>query len=60
MTKMTNSKFEVEKFTSKNNFSLWILKVRDFLVQQGLHKALDGANKKSTSMTNSDWEDLDD
>ena len=27
------------------------LKVRDLLVQQGLHKALDEANKKPASMT---------
>ena len=59
MAKMSNAKFEVEKFTSKSNFSLWKLKVRDPLVQQGLHKALDGATKKPTTMTNSDWEDLD-
>eukprot|EP00253_Pinus_taeda_P036148 PITA_36148 len=59
MGKMMNAKFKVEKVTSKNKISLWKLKVRDFLVQQGLHKALDGVKKKHTSMTNSDWEDLD-
>eukprot|EP00253_Pinus_taeda_P003620 PITA_03620 len=59
MAKMMNAKFEVEKFTCKNNFSLWKLKVRDLMVQQGLHKALDRANKKPASMTDSDWEDLD-
>ena len=59
MEKMTNAKFDVDKFTGKNNFSLWKLKVMDLLVQQGLHKALDGVNKKSASMTDSDWEDLD-
>ena len=55
MAKMTNTKFEVDKFTGKNNFSLWKLKVRDLLVQQGLHKALDEVNKKTASMTSSDW-----
>lgn len=59
MDKMTNAKFEVEKFADKNNFALWTLKVMDFLVQQGLHKALDEANKKPASMTDSDQEDLD-
>ena len=59
MAKMTNARVEVEKFTRKNNFALWKLKVRDLLVQQGLHKALDGVTKKPTSMSNSDWEDLD-
>ena len=58
MAKMTNTKFEVEKFTGKNNFALWKLKVRDLLVQQGLHKVLDGVTKKPTSMSSSDWEDL--
>ena len=59
MAKMTNAKFEVEKFTGKNNFALWKLKVRDLMVQQGLHKALDGAKKKPANMIDSDWEDLD-
>eukprot|EP00253_Pinus_taeda_P010174 PITA_10174 len=56
---MSNAKFEVEKFTGKRNFALWKLKVRDLLVQQGLHKALNGATKKPTTMTTLDWEDLD-
>ena len=56
---MSNAKFEVEKFTGKSNFSLWKLKVEDFLVQQGLQKALDGVTKKPATMTTSDWEDLD-
>lgn len=42
MAKMSNAKFEVEKFTGKSNFALWKLKVKDLLVQQGLHKTLDG------------------
>lgn len=33
MEKMTNEKFGVEEFNDKNNFALWKLKVRDFLVQ---------------------------
>ena len=56
---MSNAKFEVEKFTGKSNFALWKLKVMDLLVQQGLHKALDGATKKPATMNDSDWEDLD-
>ena len=59
MAKMTNAKFEVDNFTEKNNFSLWIPKVRDLLVQQVLHKELDGVKKKLASMTDSDWEELD-
>jgi hypothetical protein len=36
MAKMKSSKFKVEKFSDKNNFELWKLKIRDLLVQQGL------------------------
>jgi hypothetical protein len=52
MAKMQSSKFEVEKFSGKNNFELWKLKMRDLLVQQGLQKALAGKLKKPTAMTN--------
>eukprot|EP00253_Pinus_taeda_P012633 PITA_12633 len=56
---MMNAKFEVEKCTGNKNFALWKLKVRDFLVQQELHKALDGVSKKPASMKDLGWEDLD-
>jgi hypothetical protein len=59
MAKVQSSKFEVEKFSGKNSFALWKLKMRDLLVQQGLQKALAGRSKKLTSMTDEDWEDLD-
>jgi hypothetical protein len=59
MAKVQSSKFEVEKFSGKNSFALWKLKMRDLLVQQGLQKALAGKSKKPTSMTDEDWEDLD-
>jgi hypothetical protein len=59
MEKLESSKFEVEKFSSKNSFALWKLKMQDLLVQQGLQKALAGKKKKLASMTNKDWKDLD-
>eukprot|EP00253_Pinus_taeda_P032682 PITA_32682 len=59
MAKMTNTEFKLKKFTDKNNFSILKLNVRDFLVQQGLHKALDRENKKPASITDLDWEDMD-
>ena len=58
-TKVSNAKFEVEKFNGKINFELWKLKVRDLLVQQGLHKALAGKAKKPMGMTDEEWEDFD-
>jgi hypothetical protein len=45
-------KFEVEKFSGKNNFELWKLKMQYLLVQQWLQKALAGKSKKPTAMTN--------
>jgi hypothetical protein len=51
MAKMQSSKFEVEKFSVKNNFELWKLKMQDLLVQQRLQKALVGKSKKPTTMT---------
>lgn len=39
---MSSAKFEVEKFSGKNDFSLWRMKMRAVLVQQGLVEALDG------------------
>ena len=42
---MSSTKFEIEKFSGKNKFELWKLKMSDLLAQQGLHKALDGKRK---------------
>ena len=55
---MLNSRLK-KKFNGKNNFELWKLKMRDLLVQQGLHKTLDDKRKKPATMTNEEWEDLD-
>jgi hypothetical protein len=55
MVKVQSFKFEVAKFSGKNNFELWKLKMRDLLVQQGLQKALVGKSKKPASMTDEDW-----
>jgi hypothetical protein len=38
---MATAKFEVEKFNGQNSFSLWRLKMRALLRQQGLAKILD-------------------
>jgi hypothetical protein len=59
MAKVTSAKFEIEKCNGKNNFQLWKLKMRYFLVQQGLHKDLDGKRENPASMTSEYWEDLD-
>ena len=40
--RMGNTKFDLEKFTGKNDFGLWKMKMRALLVQQGIHDALLG------------------
>ena len=48
---MSSTKFEIEKFNRKNIFEIWKFKMQDLLVQQGLHKPLDGKRKKTLTMT---------
>ena len=55
---MYSTKFEVEKFNGKNNFEVWMLKMWDLLVQQGLQKALDDKKNIPLTMTNGEWEEL--
>lgn len=51
------SKFDVEKFDGRNNFSLWQSTVKDILVQQGLIKPLVG--RKPETMSNDDWAEME-
>lgn len=53
------TKFEIEKFDGKTNFSIWKVQMKAVLVQSGLKKALDGKAKKPESMTDEQWEELD-
>ena len=50
---------EVEKFNGKGNLSLWQKRVKVLLVQQGLHKTLQGKLVKPAGMSNEDWEEMD-
>ena len=53
-------KFEVEKFNDKEkNFGLWQKRVKALLVQQGLHKTLQGKSSKSAGTSNEDWKEMD-
>ena len=38
---MATTNFEVDKFTGENDFTLWRIKMRALLVQQGLSVAID-------------------
>ena len=56
---MSSTKFEIEKFSCKNNFELWKLKMRGMLVQQRLQRALDGKRKRPLTVTCDELEELD-
>ena len=58
-SKATTTKFEVEKFDGKNNYMLWKMRVTTLLVKEGTHKALLGAEKKSSKVEDDKWMDLD-
>ena len=38
---MTTSRYEVDKFTGENDFSLWRIKTKALLVHQGISDAID-------------------
>uniref|UniRef100_A0A803QE97 Reverse transcriptase Ty1/copia-type domain-containing protein n=1 Tax=Cannabis sativa TaxID=3483 RepID=A0A803QE97_CANSA len=38
---MAVARFEMDKFNGTNNFNLWRIKMKAFLVHQGIHEALD-------------------
>lgn len=48
---MGSTKFDIEKFTGKNDFGLWRVKMRALLVQQGVAEALQGSAALSADMT---------
>lgn len=54
-TRVTSAKYEVEKFTGRNNFTLWKLQMLDVLVSQGLGLAF---KTKPDKMSAEDWEDI--
>ncbi|KAF8396229.1 hypothetical protein HHK36_017843 [Tetracentron sinense] len=56
--KMASFKFEVEKFDGKTSFELWKMKMRDLLIQQELHIALDVKRKKLTFVDDLKWEEI--
>lgn len=55
----TNMSFSVEKFNGKGSFTLWQMRVKDVLTQQGLARALKGKDGKPQEMTDDQWEELE-
>ena len=56
---MASAKYKVEKFDGRNSFSLWRVKMRALLVQQGLLKVLSGKDKLPESMSENEKEELE-
>jgi hypothetical protein len=54
---VTSAKYDVEKFTGHNNFTLWQVQVRHVLVSQGLDAALE-PRPPIADMSNKDWTDI--
>ena len=48
---MGTAKFKVDKFTGSNDFGLWRLNMRAFLVHQGLENALKGSARLPQTMS---------
>jgi hypothetical protein len=59
MVKSQSANIEIKKFNGKSNFEIWKVKMHDFLVQQGVVKALLGKQKKPATISNKEWEEID-
>ncbi|KAK2970709.1 hypothetical protein RJ640_015134 [Escallonia rubra] len=58
MTPNTSTKYDLEKFDGSNDFSLWRMKMRAVLIQQGLLKALKGKQRLPDRMSDVEKEDM--
>ena len=58
IVKMSSTKYDVEKFCGKGKFSLWQRLMKDLLIQQGVHKALLGKEKKPETMKDVEWVEM--
>lgn len=54
---MSSAKFDVEKFTGKNDFSLWRIKMKALLVQQGLSQAIKTKSDQMTDEQSVKWQE---
>ena len=55
---MSSAKYDAEKFCGKGNFLLWQRWMKDLLIQQGVHKALLGKEKKLETMKDVEWVEM--
>lgn len=57
---MSTTKFNIEKFDHKINFSIWQIQIVVVLINSRLKMALSVKPKKPTTMIDEEWENLDD
>ncbi|KAK3038019.1 hypothetical protein RJ639_029970 [Escallonia herrerae] len=58
MAPNTSTKYDLEKFDGLNDFSLWRMKMRAVLIQQGFLKALKGKQGLPDTMSDDEKEDM--
>ncbi|KAK2995729.1 hypothetical protein RJ640_016681 [Escallonia rubra] len=58
MAPNTSTKYDLDKFDGSNDFSLWRMKMRVVMIQQGLLKALKGNQGLSETMSADEKEDM--
>ena len=56
---MSLIKLDIEKFDRSVNFGLWQVKMKAILIQNGVHKALEGEDKKLIGVSEAKWEEMD-
>ena len=56
---MSSMKLDIEKFDRIVNFGLWQVKMKAILIQNGVHKDLEGEDKKPIGASEAKWEEMD-
>ena len=51
---MSSTKYDIEKFCGKGNFSLWQRRMKDLLIQQGLAQVLKEKRGKIKKLSDED------
>ena len=56
---MAIMKLDIEKFDRSVNFGLWQVKMKAIFLQNEVHEALDGEEKKPEGTNEAKWEEMD-
>ena len=55
---MSSMKLDIEKFDRSVNFGLWQVKMKAILIQNGVHKVIEGEEKKPIGVSEAKWEEM--